>query len=84
MNRVLGIEKISDIFVLICDFESDIGKPMGFRLHNSNGDMLEINEYKYERFTQCFSTKESNPSIVTRTIIPDSFFQSGSLIEKIV
>lgn len=83
MNKIIKSEKINDMFVLDCDFENKIGRPLGFRIHNINGETFEIQDYKYERFTQCFSDKEPNPSIVTKTAIPDSFLQQGNSIERI-
>ena len=84
MNKIINSEKIKDMIVLDCDFETKIGTPVGFRIYKGDGDTFEIKEYQYERFTSCFTDKDSTPSIITKTMIPDSFLQKGNLIEKII
>ena len=83
MNTILDITKVDDMTVLNCDFEPKIGRPVGFRIYSVTGQTFDITDYMYERFTQCFSTAESSPSIITRVDIPEDFLQQGNGIERI-
>ena len=80
MCEILGGSRIEDFTVIDCTpYEVSYDGANVMRIFDDSS-VFETSDFKFEKFTECFSSNRTL-SIITKTTIPERFLAKGNRVE---